>query len=286
MSSLPTLYRPPTPSGSGWRRWALIIAMLLTSLATAVAVVFLSATQVTERAAAQAALVRSVSSLLEIDQFVLNAWPALEAAAAQGDPIPLTGFPVALQFDPNGLAEGPAAVSDSIAAATASLIYDEGLGILSDAPRAFRFVSRGAAFDGTVGRLTRGGHAVATVALIVSGALAILLAMATAAQVRGLARIGAPALAIGLGATLIWLAAILAQSSFTGRAEATLDPFAADLWLIAADAMSLAVRNAAIVALASGTVAALTLIGSALVRLLEGTNRANRADRAGAPGVR
>ena len=278
MSSPPTQYW--TLRDSGWRRWALVITMLLTSIATAVAVVFLSATQLTERATAQDFLARSVSSLLEIDQFMLNAWPALEAAAAEGQPIPLTGFPVALQIDPAGLVEGPAAVSDGVAAATASLIYDDGLDVLSDAPQAFRLVSRGAAFDGTVGRLTGGGHAVATAALIVSGTLAILLAMATAAQVRGLTRLGAPALAIGLGATLIWIAAILARSSFEGRAETTLDPFAADLWLLAVDAVSFAVRNAAIVALASGIVAALAALGGALLRMVEGT------DRAGAPGYR
>ena len=255
-----------------------MITVVLTSIATAVAVIFLSATQLTERAVAQDLLARSLSSLLEIDQFVLNAWPALEAAASEGDPIPLTGFPVALQLDPEGLAEGPAAVSDGVAAATASLIYDDGLAILSDSPQAFRLVSRGAAFEGTVGRLTGGGHAVATVALIVSGTLAILLAMATAAQVRGLTRLGAPALAIGLGATVVWVAAILAQSSFEGRAESTLDPFAADLWLIAVDAVSIAVRNAAIVALASGIVAASAVIGGVLLRMLEGTGRA------GAPG--
>ncbi len=254
--------------------------MLLTAITTAVVVVFMSATQLTERVTAQEFLARSVSSLLEIDQFVLNAWPAMEAAAAQGEAISLTDFPLALQIDPDGLAEGPAAVSDGVAAATASLVYDDGLEVLSDAPQAFRLVSRGAAFDGTVGRLTGGGHAVATVALIVSGTLAILLGMATAAQVGGLSRVGVPALAIGLGATLIWVVAILAQSSFEGRAESTLDPFAADLWLIAVDAVSFAVRNAAIVALASGIVASLAGIGGLLLRAVEETNRA------GAPGYR
>ena len=278
MSSLPILHRPGRDSG--WRRWALVITMLLTAITTAVVVVFMSATQLTERVTAQEFLARSVSSLLEIDQFVLNAWPAMEAAAAQGEAISLTDFPLALQIDPDGLAEGPAAVSDGVAAATASLVYDDGLEVLSDAPQAFRLVSRGAAFDGTVGRLTGGGHAVATVALIVSGTLAILLGMATAAQVGGLSRVGAPALAIGLGATLIWVVAILAQSSFEGRAESTLDPFAADLWLIAVDAVSFAVRNAAIVALASGIVASLAGIGGLLLRAVEETNRA------GAPGYR
>lgn len=251
--------------------------MALTALAAAVAVLSISATQLTERRTAQHFLARAASSLLEIDQFVLNAWPALEIAAAQDQAISLTDFPISLQIDPSGLDEGPEAVSEAVAAATASLIYDAGLEVLSDSPRAFRFVSRGAAFDGTVGRLTGGGHAVATIALIVCGTLAILLAMATAAQARGLARIGAPALGIGLGSTLIWIAAIVAQSAFEGRAETTLDPFAADLWLIAADAGSLVVRNAAIVALSSGIVAALAGAGGGLLRLSEGTNRSRAA---------
>lgn len=268
MSNRPTLYRPPIARESGWRRSALIITLLLTSIATAIAVVFLSATQLTARGTAQHFLSQAVSSLLEIDQFVLNAWPAMEAATAQGEPIALTDFPISLQIDPAGLAEGPEAVSDAIAAATASLIYDDGLEVLADTPQAFRFVSQGAAFDGTVGRLTGGGHAVATVALIVSGTLALLLALATTAQVRGLSRIGAPALAIGIGATAAWIVAIIAQSSFDGRAGSSLDPFAADLWLIAADAVSLLVRDAAVVALAGGIVAAMAVLGGALLRVM------------------
>ena len=93
--------------------------------------------------------------------------------------------------------------------------------------------------------------------------------MATAAQVRGLGRIGAPGLAIGIGAAALWLAATLIRSSFEGRADATTDPFAADLWLIAADAISLIVRNAAIVALAAGIVTALTLTAAALLRVVD-----------------
>jgi hypothetical protein len=243
--------------------------MALTALVAAIAVLAVSATQLTERRTAQHFLARAATSLLEIDQFVLNAWPAMEAAAAQGEAISLADFPIALQIDPAGLREGPAMVSETVAAATASLIYDDGLDVLSDSPRAFRLVSRGAAFDVTIGRLTGGGHALATVALVVSGTLTILLVMAVVAQARGLTRIGAPALAIGLGATVVWVIAIAAQSSFEGRAATALDPFAADLWLIAADAVSLAVRNAAIVALASGIVAASALAGGGLLRLLE-----------------
>lgn len=269
MSGRTALYRPPTARESGWRRSALIITITLTALVAAIAVLAVSATQLTERRTAQHFLARAVSSLLEIDQYVLNAWPAMEAAAAQGEATSLTDFPIALQIDPAGLREGPAAVSESVAAATASLIYDDGLEVLSDAPRAFRLVSRGAAFDVTVGRLTGGGHALATVALIVSGTLTILLVMAVAAQARGLTRIGAPALAIGLGATLVWLAATAFRSSFESQAGTTLDPFEADLWLIAADAVSLAVRNAAIIALASGIVAASALAAGALLRFLE-----------------
>jgi hypothetical protein len=243
--------------------------MLLSSIATAVAIVFLTATQLTERGTAQHFLSRSLGSLLEIDQFVLNRWPALEAAVANGETVTLTDFPISLQIEPAGLAEGPGVVSDEIAAAAASLVFDHGLEALSESPRAFRLVSRGAAFHGTIGRLTGGGHSVATVALIVSGILAILLAMATAAQVRGLTRIGLPALAICLGAALVWIAAILAQSSFQGNAESSLDPFAGDLWLIAADAVSLLVRNAAIVALTSGIIAAMALAGGGVLRVLE-----------------
>ena len=269
MSSRPTLYRPQTPAESGWCRWALVITILLTAMVSAIAVLFITTAQLTSRATAQHYLVRAVDSLLEVDRFVANAWPALQTAAAEGEPIPLSGYPLALQLDPAGLSQGPQAVADAISAATASLIYDDGFEALADSPQAFRLVSRGGAFDATIGRLTRGGHAVATVALIVSGTFAILLVMAVAAQTRGLGRIGAPAFAIGLGAALLWLTAALLRSSFDGRAETTPDPFAADLWLIAADALSLLVRNAAIVALAGGITAAFATLGATLLNALQ-----------------
>lgn len=269
MITRPTLYQSDASADSGWRRWALFITIVLTAAVSAIAVLFITTAQLTSRSTAQHYLARAVDSLLEVDQFVVNAWPALQSAAAEGDPIPLRGYPVSLQLDPTGLSEGPDAVSDAISAATASLIYDDGFEVLADSPQAFRLVSRGGVFDGTIGRLTGGGHEVATVALIVSGSFAILLAMATAAQVRGLSRIGTPGFAIGLGAALLWLVATLVRSSFEGRADTTADPFAADLWLIAADATSLLVRNAAIVALAGGIVAASAMAGGGLLRFLE-----------------
>ena len=126
MSTRPTRYRPPGPAESGWRRWALVITILLTAVVSAIAVLFITTAQLTSRGAAQHYLTRAVDSLLEVDRFVANAWPMLQEAAAEGDPIPLTGYPVSLQLDPAGLSEGPQAVSDAIAAATASLVYDDG----------------------------------------------------------------------------------------------------------------------------------------------------------------
>lgn len=255
----------------------LVLTVLLTGLTTAVAIVFMSATQLTERSMAQRFLARALNSLLEIDQFVINAWPELEVAAAEGSPISLEGFPVSLQLDHAGLAEGPAAVSEAIAAATASLVYDSGLDVLSESPRALRLLSRGALFDGSIGRLTGGGHELATIGLIVSGTLAVLLALATAAQVRGLSRIGAPAFSIGMGAALVWIVAAVARSAFEGQAETSTDPFAADLGLIAADAVSLLVRNGAIVTMTSAVVAVLSLAAGGLLRALEGANGARSA---------
>ena len=279
MSNRSVLYRPQVATESGWRRSALLITVLLASITAAVAVMSLSVTQLTERATAQHYLARAVNSLLEIDQFVVNAWPVLEAAGAQGDPIPLTNFPIALQLDPAGLADGPEAVADAVTAATASLVYDEGFDVLADSPQAFRFVSRGAAFDSTIGKLTSGGHAVATVGLIVSGTFALLLAMATAAQARGLSRIGLPALAIGVGAAVVWLAATLVQSALYGQAASEIDPFEADLLLLVADASSLVIRNAAIVALAAGIVVSTAVIGGGLIRLVD--QRGNSGVRGG-----
>ncbi len=267
-----TALRPARPSPAappGWRRSALLITILLTAASAAIALLCLSATQLTERRTAQHLLSRAATSLLEIDHFVTNAWPALELAAAENRPIPLDGFPIALQLDPHALADGPAAVADAIAAATASLIYDNGLDALSQSPRAFRILSQGAAFDGTIGRLTAGGHIVATAALIVSAILTLLLALALAAQTHGPARLGAPALALALGAATLWIAALIARSLCAGQADATLDPFTTDLWRIAADVVSTLVRNAAIVALSAAICAALALLGATLLQRLE-----------------
>lgn len=263
------VYQPASTADSSWRRSAILITLILTALASTVALVSLATTQLTERGTAQRLLAVAVDSLLEIDQFVLNAWPALEVAAADSEPIPLIGFPIGLQLDPAGIGDGPDAVSDEIAAATASLIYDGGFDVLADAPQAFRLVSRGAAFDGTFGRMTRGGHSIATIALIVSGSLTILLVLATVIQTRGLTRFGAPAVAIGLGAVIVLLAAILLQSSFEGRAGGAADPFSADLWWIAADAIGILSRNAAIVGVTAAVVAGSALVGRALLRVVE-----------------
>lgn len=245
------------------------MTFLLTAVVSAISMLCITATQLSDRSTAKPYLARAVETLLEIDQFVLNSWPALAAAAEQGKPIPLTGYPIALQLDPAGIDDGPGVIADSVAAATASLIYDDGLAVLADSPQAFRLVSRGAVFDGTIGRLTRDGHAIATVALIVSGAFVVLLGMALVAQTRGLNRIGTPALAIGLGASAIWLAATLTRSAVEANSMTELDPFAADLWLIASDAVSVFVRNSAIVALAAGVVAGCAAGAGVLLRLLE-----------------
>ena len=246
--------------------------MLLAAIVSAIAVICITATQLTERNTAQRVLTIVASSLLEIDRLVANTWPLIEAAASNREPIPLDGFPLGLQLDPDGVAQGPERVADEIAAATAALVYEDGLDVFADTPQAFRLISRGAAVDVTLGRLTHGGHGLATAALIVSGTLALLLALAASAQARGPARFGAPALAIGFGAAIVWLVAVLAQSSFEGRAAGAVDSFSADLWWIAADALGMLVRNAAIVGAASAIVVAAA--AAALVWL-------NRVERGG-----
>lgn len=274
MSNRPALHRPTStsPNDIRWNRSALLITCAITSLTTVVALLFLSATQLTARGTAQQFLTQAVTSLLEVDRWVANAWPELQAAAAAGEALVLAEYPISLQLDPSSLSAGPEAIAADVARATASVIYDDGLAVLSDSPQAFRVISQGAAFDGTIGRLTAGGHTVATIGLIVSGTLLILLVLAIIAQSRGISRFGLPATALALGGFIVWVVALILGASFDGRADATLDPFAADLWLIATDALSLVLRNAAIVALASGIVAAISLAGSWLLRVVENTD--------------
>ena len=274
MSSPPFPGTPPTLDRSAWRRSVFVFSLFLTAMVAALAVTAISATQLTERHTAQRLLTAATRSLLEIDRFVEGAWPALESEAAEGAPITLVGFPIGLQIDPTLVDEGPESLSTEVAAATASLVYDDGFEVLADSPQAFRFLSRGAAFDGSVGRLTRGGHSIATIALIVTGTLAILLAMSVAAQARGLARFAAPALAIGVGAAVAWIAGALLQSSLSGRAETTLDPFTSDLWWLAVDALDILLRNSAIVALTAGALVGASGLTRLLLRTLDPGARA------------
>ncbi len=250
--------------------------MLLTAAVAAIAVVALSVTQLTERETAQRLLARTTNAMLEIDRYVAQAWPSLEAAASGDEPIPLDGFPIALQLDPAGLSDGPDAVADAIASATASLLYEQGFDIFAESPQVFRLVTRGGVFDATIGRLTGGGRDIAAVALIVSGTLTVILALTTASQASGWRRFGAPAASIAVGAALVWIVAAVAQSATSGRADATLDVFLAELWLIAADAAALTARNAVIVAIAAGLVALGSLVASALTRPREPTPRLDR----------
>jgi len=265
---------PPAANRTNWRRPVLLFSLFLTAIAAALAVTAISATQITDRSTAQGLLAEATRLLLEIDRFVDGAWPALKLEAAEGAPIPLVGFPIGLQIDPTLVHEGRESVSKEIAAAAASLIYDDGFEVLADSPQAFRFLSRGAAFDGSVGRLTRGGHSIATIALIVTGTLAILLAMSVAAQTSGLARFAAPALGIGLGAAVAWIAGSLLQSSLSGRAETTLDPFTSDLWWIAVNALDILLRNAAIVGLTAGALIGAAALAGLLLRTFDSIERA------------
>ena len=249
----------PASRRSSWRRPALLITLFLTALVCAVAIAAISAVQLTERATAQHFLSRAVMSLLEIDHYVESYWPLLEEYGAEGQAIPLDDFPIALQLDPAALADGPDAVAQSIADATASLIYDDGFETLSESPQILRLVSSGGAFDVTVGRLTDGGRTVAVTALIVSGILALLMLLATAAQCRGLNRFTAPALALAVGAAVVWAVAFAAQAIMQSRADAAFDPFTADLLLIASDAVAFAVRNAAVTAVAAAVAAAVSI---------------------------
>ncbi len=260
----------------GWRRASLVITLALTATASAIAVICITATQATERSTAQRFLATVVTSLLEIDQYVANVWPMIENAAVLDVPVSLDGFPVRLQLDPNAASDDTDSVANEIAVATAILVYDDGLDVLAGTPQVFRLISRGAAFDGTVGNLTRGGHEIAVVGLIVSGSLALLLALATAAQARGPARFGAPALAIAFGAAIVWLVALLLQSSFEGRAASVVDSFSADLWWIAADALGMLIRNAAVLGLSGAIVAGAAAVGSILLNMVESAETVER----------
>lgn len=244
-----------------WRWWLLAILSGLTALAVAVTVVCLCAMQLTERDAAETLLGRVVRSLLETDRFVATSWDTLVVEAESGEPIPLEGWPLDLALSPEALNAGQASVAAAITQATVQTLYEHGFDVLQDEPQAIRFFSEASAFSSTTGRLTEGGNTVATVALGVSLALFVSLALATAAQARGMARLAVPGLAIAVGAGALLLAAEIAGAMFTDRAGATQDPFVADMWLIAVDVAALVSRNATLAALFGGVISFVALLG-------------------------
>lgn len=268
-----TLHLPPQPARRSsrrsrerirdqrWRWWLLILLGGLTAVTTAAAVICFSAMQLSERDQAEALMARVVRSLLETDRFVAASWDQLAAQANSDEPIPLTGWPVDLALAPGALEQGPQVVADAITQATAQSLYEYGFDILQDEPQAVRFFSQASAFSSTIGRLTSGGHTVASVALGVVVALFVSLALATATQARGMVRLAAPGIAIGIGAALLLLAAEVGESIVLDRAVASVDPFTTDIWLIVADAIVVVARNARIAALFGGALSVIALFG-------------------------
>ena len=244
-----------------WRWWLLGLLAALTAVVTAAAVVCFSAMQLSERGNAETLMTRVVRALLEPDRYVANAWPRFTEEASSGAPIPLSGWPLELTLAPGALEQGQQAVSDALTATTARTLYEHGFDALQDQPQASRLFSQASAFSSTVGRLTSGGHAVATVALVVSVALLVGLALATAAQARGMGRLAAPGIAVAVGAAVLLLGAEIAESTFVDRAGASLDPFMTDMWMIAADATAVVSRNARIAALFGGALSLIALFG-------------------------
>ncbi len=253
--------------------WPLVLIVLCGAFAAGVALIALSAVQLTSRTAALPLLDRSVEALLQIDAYVEYAWPALEAAAASGMAIPLEGYPIELELDPDALADGPDAVADAIRSTTVELVYADGLQILSESHQADRLLTELGLVDAAIDRLAADSRTAGLIAALISGTIALLLAVAAASQARGLGRYSAPAATLGIGALAVWLLAAIARSSCLGRASGTTDPFAAELWLVAADAVSLVVRNASVVSIACIAVMGAAVVGGFLLRLLDDSSQ-------------
>ena len=272
--------RPPDHRRHDQRRhdqrawnWPLVLIVICGAFAAAVTLTALSALQLTSRTAALPLLDRSVEALLQIDAYVEYAWPALEAAAASGMAIPLEGYPIALELDPDALDDGPAAVADAIRSTTVELVYADGLQVLSESPQTDRLLTELGLVDAAIDRLAADSRTAALIAVLISGAVSLLLAAAAASQSRGLGRYSAPAATLGIGALAVWLLGAIARSTFLGRASDTTDPFAAELWLVAADAVSLVVRNASAVSIACIAVVGAAVVGGFLLRLLDDSSR-------------
>ena len=257
-------------------RWLLAFTVLLAAVASALAVAAVSAAQISSQSTAMPLLERAVEALLEIDQYVAAAWPTLEVLAEQGQSIPLEDLPLDLQLDAAALANGPDIVADRIRTAAADLVYREGLTVLADLPQDYGVLSQSALFDAAIDRLTTDSRGLAVALLAVSGVVALLLAAAAAAQVRGLWRVSAAAGALGLGAGAVWLVATITRSNCIDRASALFDPFEAEMWLIGADALSLVARNGGIIAVACIVVMVAAASGGLLLRVLDGDRAADR----------
>ena len=257
----PRLPSPRRRVGVGhWTAFGLAIVTLIVAAT-------LSAAQATQRETAEAVLARIAQSLFEIDEVVVYSWDDLNAAAAAGAPLTLAAYPLDLQLQPVDLAGGRLALADLIAQRSARLLYDGGFDLLRIEPRGpTDFFSRASAFSGTVGRLTSGGRTLAAIALIVSLCAFFPLALGSLAQARGSMRLAQPGIAIGVGGLLAFVFGAVVASRFEGLASAATDPLLVELYAIAADLMTLLMRNGGIIAILGAALLALAVLGAELER--------------------
>ena len=260
------------PRRPGWSRSTRLAAAILTALAAAFVIAAFSAVQVTERPRAEQLLARVAHSLFELDPLIADQWDNLRAAAAQqpGVPVPLDGIPLDLAIDPIWLVADPQTASDRVARDIARQLYDDGFDILQESPVAVTaFLSEASAFDTTIGRLTAGGRVVAVVALIVGLTLLLPLALAALSGATGPARLISLGIALALGGVLTFILASILRGWFHSRIDAGIDPFSAQLWTIAADIVSLLLRNGAIAAMLGAALIAIAAAALWLERRLD-----------------
>ena len=257
--------RPPSERAAP-RFWRVAVIAVAAACAAA-AITAGTAWQLTSRATAERLLARVAHPLFEVERSVAAALPGLPDQPADA---PLAGYPIAVPI-PAGLRDaGADAVAAHVLAETAAQLYAEGLASTAREEQArVGLLSDNGAFSATIGRLTAGGHVVATVGLATMmtawGLLALLMLGFWGWRVL-LDALTASCLA---GGALVLAAALAWRGWAAGRAEGAIDAYTSAVWEVAGEAADLLLINAAVVAGAGAVVLAGRLAFAWFIRRAE-----------------
>lgn len=244
--------RPPSERTfpPAWRTIAYAMAAILAAAAIAAG----TAWQLTSQATAERLLARVAHPLFEVERSVAAALPGLPDQPADA---PLAGYPIAVPIPADLQDAGADAVAAHVLAETTARLYAEGLESVAREEQAqIGLLSDNGAFSASIGRLSAGGHVVATVGLgtmMTAWGLLMMVLLGGSGWRVLLDALTASCLA---GGALVLAAALAWRGWAAGRAEGAIDAYTSAVWEAATEAGDLLLMNAAVVAGAGAVVLA------------------------------